>query len=224
MAQKKRKKVLQISPVGIAVWPWVNKADTKYDEDGVYRVKLACDPNEPKAAALVKAIDAGVQKALADQKAEDEKGSTKRKYKVMEDLPYAMEKNDADEETGRILFSFKLKAKGKTKEGEIYDRKVALFNADGSALTKMVGGGSKLQISYELNTFYIPTKSGGAGVSLRMEAVRVLELVEYNGRDAKGYGFDTDDEYSGAGDEDESPATAAKAGTDDDEDDDDLPF
>jgi hypothetical protein len=48
-----------------------------------------------------------------------------------------------------------------------------------------------LQVSYEANPFY--TGGLGAGVSLRMEAVMVHELVEWAQRDASGYGFDVDD-------------------------------
>lgn len=219
MAQTKRpKKVLSVSPIGIAVWPWVTpgRPDTKYDKDGlsaVYRTKVAVDAADPKAIALRDRIDSAIEQLIAAKRAE--LGKPKAKVKVM-DLPYSMETNDAGEETGRILFSFKQRAKGKTKEGEIYEKRVALFNANGTPLAKdkIIGGGSKIQVSYEFNDFF----TSAAGVSLRMEAVRVLELVEYNGRDAKGYGFDTDDEYSNM--EDEEVTTSTVSDEDDDEDED----
>jgi hypothetical protein len=104
-----------------------------------------------------------------------------------------MELNDEGEETGRMLFNFKQKAKGKTREGVTFERRVALYLKGGVPLPKdkKIAGGSLIQVSYEANPFY--TGGLGAGVSLRLEAVMVHELVEWQGRDASGYGFDVDD-------------------------------
>jgi hypothetical protein len=104
-----------------------------------------------------------------------------------------METNDEGEETGRMLFNFKQKAKGKTREGEVFERRVALYLKGGVPLPKdkKIGGGSQMQVSYEPNPFF--TGGLGAGVSLRLEAVMVHELVEWAQRDASGYGFDVED-------------------------------
>jgi len=218
MATAKRKKILLVSAIGKAVWPWVNRPDTKYEADGVYRMKIAVDPSDAKqwakAQQMVEQIDAALAGIVAKQREE----TGKKKVKVF-DLPYKMEKDDADEETGRLLFSFKLKAKGMTKEKVVYDKTVKLFQANGVPLAteKIVGGGSTVQASYEMNAFY----TSAAGVSLRLEAVRVLELVEYTGRDAAGYGFDTDDEYGSAADDEESTGTKDADDEDEDSDEDD---
>lgn len=228
MAQTKRKKILQVSAAGKAVWPWVNRPDTKYDPDGVYRIKIAVDPSDEKQWAKAQKMVEQIDAALAGIVAKTREETGKKKIPVF-DMPYQMEKEKdengeaTDTETGRLLFSFKLKAKGKTQEGVIYDKTVKLFRADGVPLAKekIVGGGSVVQASYEMGAFY----SSKAGVSLRLEAIRVLELIEYTGRDAKGYGFDTDDEYgNGAEDEDGDDSALPVSrmdNADDDEDDDD---
>lgn len=196
MAATRKKKVLVVTPTGLAVWPHLHSPDTKFDKDGVYRVQLAYDAESKEATTLVKQIDAWVEKAIAEENKALVEGGKKAKavssFKRA-DLPYKMELNDEGEETGRMLFNFKLKAKGKTREGEVFERRVALYLSSGAPLPKdkKIGGGSKVQVSYEPNPFY--TGGLGAGVSLRMEAVMVHELVEWAQRDAAGYGFDVDD-------------------------------
>jgi hypothetical protein len=188
--------VLVVTPIGAGVWPHLHSPDTKFDKDGVYRVQLAYDADSAEAASLVKQIDAWVEVAITtenEQRVKDGKKPLIGKQIKRADLPYKMELNDEGEETGRMLFNFKLKAKGKTREGEVFERRVALYLKGGAPLPKdkKIGGGSQLQVSYEPNPFY--TGGLGAGVSLRMEAVMVHELVEWAQRDASGYGFDMDD-------------------------------
>ena len=213
MAATKRKKVLVVTPVGLAVWPHLHSPDTKFDKDGVYRVQLAYDAESAEAKNLVKQIDAWVMKAIeAENKSLVESGKKAKAVGSFKraDLPYKMETNDEGEETGRMLFNFKLKAKGKTREGEVFERRVALYLKGGAPLPKdkKIGGGSMLQVSYEPNPFF--TGGLGAGVSLRMEAVMVHELVEWAQRDASGYGFDVDD----------TATQAVESSTTDDEDND----
>jgi hypothetical protein len=196
MAATKRKKVLVVTPIGVAVWPHLHSPDTKFDKDGVYRVQLAYPAESAEAKQLVKQIDGWVMKAIEEENKALVEGGKKAKAPASfkrADLPYKMETNDEGEETGRMLFNFKQKAKGKTREGEVFERRVALYLKGGAPLPKdkKIGGGSQLQVSYEPNPFF--TGGLGAGVSLRMEAVMVHELVEWAQRDASGYGFDVDD-------------------------------
>lgn len=197
MAATKRKKVLVVTAPGVAVWPHLHSPDTKFDkEGGVYRVQVAYPAESEQAVALVKKIDAWVDQAIATENkrlVEDGKKAKNPSTFKRADLPYKMELNDEGEETGRMLFNFKLKAKGKTREGEVFERRVALYVKGGAPLPKdkRIGGGSTIQVSYEPNPFF--TGGLGAGVSLRMEAVMVHELVEWAQRDAAGYGFDMDD-------------------------------
>jgi hypothetical protein len=228
---RKTKRPLYVTPVGIAVWPHVHSPDTKFDKDGVYRVQLAYDEDSTEAKKLIAAIDAWIESAITEQRALDleEAGSderarkriTNKEYKRA-DKPYKMELNDEGEETGRVLFNFKLKAKGKTREGEVFERKVALYLKGGQPLPKdkKIGGGSKLQVSYEANPFY--TGGLGAGVSLRMMAVMVHELVEWAQRDASGFGFDVDPDAETPGVSTDTESEKGSEGGDEGEDDGDF--
>jgi hypothetical protein len=218
----KRKKILNVTPIGLAVWPHLHSPDTKFDKDGVYRVQLAYGATSPEATKLVSQINAWVASAIeAENKRLVEDGKKAKAASAFKraDLPYKMELNDEGEETGRMLFNFKLKAKGKTREGEVFERKVALYLKGGAPLPKdkKIGGGSQLQVSYEANPFY--TGGLGAGVSLRMEAVMVHDLVEWAQRDASGYGFDVDDTATQVND---STGTDGESGDGEGEDDGDF--
>jgi hypothetical protein len=192
-----KKKNFIPTPIGTAVWPHLHSPDTKFDKDGgVYRVQVAYDAESDEATTLVKQINAWVDQAIAEENARliaDGKKAKKPESFKRADLPFKMELNDEGEETGRMLFNFKQKAKGKTREGVTFERRVALYLKGGVPLPKdkQIAGGSLIQVSYEANPFY--TGGLGAGVSLRLEAVMVHELVEWQGRDASGYGFDVDD-------------------------------
>ena len=103
MAATKRKKVLVVTPVGLAVWPHLHSPDTKFDKDGVYRVQLAYPAESAEAKQLVAQIDAWVEKAIETEnktRVEDGKKPMVGKQVKRADLPYKMELNDEGEETG----------------------------------------------------------------------------------------------------------------------------
>jgi hypothetical protein len=71
-----------------------------------------------------------------------------------------------------------------------------LFDAKGKPLSKdiKIGGGSKMKVSYEILPYY--TAIAGAGISLRLKAVQVIDLVEYSsGGSGESYGFGKEDGY-----------------------------
>lgn len=126
----------------------------------------------------------------------------------MADLPYTREQVD-DEATGAIIFSFKMNATGKTKAGEVFTRQPAIFDAAGQPAKGLrIGGGSTIRVSYELNPFYVP--ANGAGVSLRLYAVQVIELVEFGGN-AGYFGFESEEQDGGT----ETAPAAGKTSADD---------
>lgn len=170
---------LLVSPIGLAKYPRLNEPDTKFDDDGVYKITL--ELTEAEAAPLVEAIHEGQKEAVKLAKEQVKSG---KKIKLA-DLPYA-----ENEETGKIEVSFKRKAKGKKKDGTVFETHVALFDRHGNRLDPkgpIIGGGSRIAVSYEINPFYVAAL--GAGVSLRLYAVMVYDLVEYQGGTAESYGF-----------------------------------
>lgn len=183
----RRTKKLITTPVGVAVWPHLNSPDFKYDEGGVYQVKLRLSGED---AEKFEAFCAAQQKeAAAEAKAE---GKFKGKGKVpLANLPFE------EDEDGNKLFNFKMKATGTTRGGEKFTRSPKLFDASGQPCNDArVGGGSVIRVSFEPYRWY-QKMIGGASVTLRLEAVQIITLEEWtSGRDAEGYGFEAEDGFS----------------------------
>ena len=187
-----------VSPKGVAVFPHLTVADTKFKKEGEYHVKVRYSKDDAeeyaKAEALVQEIDAFAAEYLK-QTIEKEKDPKKRKaIKLCDDMPYSI-----DEETGDISLSFKMKASGEDSKGNKWTRRPALFGADGKPLADdvKIGGGSIIKVSYgnkpkdgPFQPFFgwFANAKVGVTVTLRMIAVQVLELRAFE-RDASGYGF-----------------------------------
>ena len=201
MADDKKKRPEKIiTPKGVAIYPWLNKPDTKFKEEGEYRVKLAVTDDD--AVALTKKLkpmyDAAIKAAKANPK-------NKNKKVKVQDEPWSAELDDDSNETGRILFSFKRKASGVSKkDGKPWSIKPDLFDAKGNKLAAdaQVYGGSIIKVSFTAEAYDTPI---GAGLSLRLEGAQVIKLVESQGRTASAYGFsdesDDDDADTNADDD-----------------------
>ena len=94
-----------------------------------------------------------------------------------------------DEETGNIQFNFKCKASGVSKTGQNWEQKPKVFDSKGTPIAKdiLVWGGTTMKVAYEI----IPYSNNmlGSGVSLRLKAVQVHDLVSGGGASADSYGF-----------------------------------
>lgn len=182
-----------VTPRGTAIWPRLNTPDTKFDSDGVYTCKLAVDADDPSLekfrAQVQEAIDAKYDEIVDDLKSKG-KGAVAKKVTKVD--PFHVEEDDeTGEETGRIVFNTKMKASGVSKKtGKPWKRKVAIFDAKGTAISKppFINGGSEVKLSVQLLGYYI-AKDKEVGCSIRLEAVQVLKLVTGGHRDAGGYGF-----------------------------------
>jgi hypothetical protein len=189
------------SPRGIALYVWLTKPDTKFDKDGSFRITLRL------AADVAKKWGAEVFKPLMEEALDAAKKAAKTPAlaaKITLAKPYKIE-----EETGDYLFAFKTGAMVKQGETSKPRGPVTVFDAKGKpVLDAKVGSGSEVKVAFTTSPYYI-AKDKQAGVSLYLSAVQVLKLVEYNGKDAKGYGFEEEDGY------DSENAEAAADETDD---------
>lgn len=192
-------KKLRTTTKGRAIFPRLSgEPDTKFNKLGVWSVKLAQSGAE--GAQLIADIEAARKEALAE--AEVQYQEKTKEYKAltpkqragkkppekpkMADAPYFV-----DEESGDVTFTFKLTASGETKDKKPFTQKPALFDASGKPIKGdiKIGGGSVIRVSYELNTFVAPI---GAGASLRLKGVQIIELIEFGG-DATYYGFEPEE-------------------------------
>ena len=142
-----------ITPVGTAAWPWLNKPDTRFDADGVYQVKMIFNKKD------IKPIQTIVDPLMDGGKHH----------------PIKPEMDDDGSPTGNYIVQFKMKARVKTKNGEAFTQKPVLLDTLGNRVIDQVGAGSKLKIAYQA----IPFNQGAGGVTMRMQKVRIIDLVEY---------------------------------------------
>jgi hypothetical protein len=194
-------KKLFTTPKGIAVFPHLHAPDTKFDKAGVWVTKLALEGAD--AAALRAQIDEAMAKSLAEAKAD---AKNKGKKIKQADAPYSVDLDDNEQETGRITFTFKLKATGIRADKTTYTQQPRIYDAAQKELKigLRIGGGSVLRLSYEMSLWHVAAL--GAGVSLKLRGVQIVELKEFGG-DASYYGFGA--EEGGFVSEGAAPAVAA---------------
>lgn len=219
------------SPVGVAVFPHLHAPDTKFNKDGVFQTKMAFDPeSDPAAAKFQKYLDdqheasreAAIEELIESGKVKGKSKKAKRKKaeKKVEGghVPYTMELDDeSGEETGRFVVNFKTAASGIREDGSRWKKRLRMFDASGTPLPEglKVGSGSKLKISFTPNPWY--SAALGAGFSMYLEAVQVIELETWDGPSADSYGFEEEEGFSA----DDVEEDAFSSDFDDDDDDDD---
>lgn len=205
MAEKKKVERF-VSPKGTASYPYLTNPDTKFNPDGEYKVSLIVAGDDAR-----KAIDLLTEKHRAAV-AQVKKENAGKRVKEGE-LPFIA--ND----DGTVTLKFKMKAKVTPKNGAPFEQQPALFDAKGKPLTgeTKVGGGSTIKVSYEVVPYY--TAIAGAGVSLRLKAVQIIELKEYSGGggNAESYGFGEEEGFE-AGEDDTPPFDTSDSTTADEED------
>lgn len=154
------------TPIGTAIWPKLNKPETKFNKDGVYEVKLRLNAEDSKG--VMDSIGAVLNAHIAEMEGSKPK---------MAPLPYKEVMDDKGNPTGEFDFKFKMKAVGGYGD-EKWTQRPTLFDSELKPMTEEIGGGSKIQVGAELVPYY--TAAIGAGVSLRLKVVKVFELVSFS--------------------------------------------
>jgi hypothetical protein len=166
-----------MTPKGKAVYPHLVEPDTKFDPEGVYKVDLSIPADE--AAPLVEQLEAirdeYVEKTLDE--AEGKKKAALKKFTVAD--VFDEEVDDEGEETGNLIFHFKLKAHVETKSGKSFDQAPRIVDAKNNKFPedKNIWGGSILRVAGEVFP-YAMAATKEFGLSLRCKHIQVIELVE----------------------------------------------
>jgi hypothetical protein len=173
-----------VTPKGTAVYPWLNKPDTKFSPEGEYKVTLKIPTSE--AEDLISRLT-GIAE---DYHEELIKTDPKSKHLRM-NFPWEEEMDDQGNVTGNYLFKFKQKANITGKDGSSYSMNVALFDAKRNPSSSLVGGGSEIKVAatvwpYKMNS----TKT--VGLSLKPTAVQIINLVSVGGGSAASMFNDED--------------------------------
>ena len=183
------------TPRGVLVYPHLTEADTKFVKpDGEYHTKFALDASSKEAKALTKQLEAIMDEYIESNPEELTQAKLKKAGRA--DL-YEEEVDDEGEETGRIVFKFKLKAKVVTKTRS-WDQKPRLFDGNAKLIESEVNvwTGSEAKISAEVFPYYMESTKQ-FGLSLRCIAVQILTVVSGSGVNASDFGFgEEDDSYS----------------------------
>ena len=171
------------TPVGEAVYPHLTgEPDKKFDSAGVFKtnLRLARDEAEDFIETLEEIRDTFAEEARA-------KDPKLKKFTIAD--VFEEDLDDEGEETGMVVFKSKMKAHVETKSGKEWDQRPRIFDSANNLLdgeTLKLGGGSKIRLQVEAVP-YAMASSKQIGVSLRLRAVQIVELVEFGG----GSPFDT---------------------------------
>jgi hypothetical protein len=196
MAEKKKR---LLTPVGFAKWAHLHAPKEPFKDkngrvqgDPKYMIDVCFSPDDPawklwagELKAAIKALPVQMDKVT--------------KQPIPKQIPIKPEIGGDDQPTGRYFVTF--------KTGEQF--KPGVFDRYGNVMENpKLGNESKIRVAY-VTTEY---DAFGGGIALYLNAVQVLELVEFQSQSATAYGFDVE------------PAPAVTAGGPPLAEEDDLPF
>jgi translation elongation factor EF-Ts len=160
---------------GKAMWAKVFEPDTHFDPDGVYTVDVMVP--ETEAAELCEQLDEVVNthhtKVVKEQ--------PKLKAVLSTAKPYQPEVDDDGNPTGNLRFRAKMKAVVKSRDGKTFNMNPIVVDSKRNPLTKdtLIGNGSVIKVAVEPAP-YMMQSTKSVGVSLRLKAVQVIDLVQYS--------------------------------------------
>ena len=223
MASNRPKAPSFVSFKGTFVFPKLSEPDYGNKDypkpDGEFSTKIKGDANDAEVKALIAKLEPFHSAAVAQAEEEFKalKIETRKKLGKITVNPLFETEYDEDEEpTGNILFKFSMKYSGTfkkgPKEGKVWKRVPAIFDAKGNKLPYFdkqnnpipnmpaIWGGTVGRVSFELGLnkegkpgYFVPA-TGAAGLSLKLQAVRIIDLVSGGQRSASDYGFDQEEE------------------------------
>ena len=159
-----------VSPSGKVTWAYIERQNTKFSEEGEYQLAFTIPRKEAKK--FMATIDEWMESSQKESGA-----------KKLADPPY---KEDGDD----VLFKFKQKPFFKSKNGEKRKATIRLIDAKLNPCNVSIGRGSDVTVSFRPA---FRTVQGGAGVTLYMDAVQVINLIPYN--PISDMGFEEEEGY-----------------------------
>jgi len=174
MAQDRN--VIFTTPKGLAQYPWLSTPDTKFSEEGEYKVNLILPKQEaiPVLKQINQVYAENVEKEIKKAQGKDIKKANP---------PYLEELDGEGQPTGNIILKFKSKAAYKP----------AIFDAKGiPMIDSNIWGGSEIKVNGSIAPYCTPAI--GAGVSLRLRAVQVIQYVQGNSSSSR-FGFEEEVGY-----------------------------
>ena len=153
-----------VTPIGEAVYPRLLKPDTKFNEAGEYKVTLKIKKQD--AVTILSDLD----KYLNDSLATFEKEAKGKKLKLAP-KPYSVEGDF-------FLVKMKMKASGINKKTkQLFTQRPIVVDAKKNPvpLDTYIDSGSKCKCVFDAIPYNSPMT--GAGITLRLKMVQIIELV-----------------------------------------------
>jgi hypothetical protein len=200
----------------------LNKPSQKHD---TYVVQVACDGKAADTIALIAQIDALIPEAKRLAAEAGATAKTAADWRLLK--PYRLEEVDG-KETGRVIFSCKANGSitDKVTKQKTPARVPDAFNAVGTKIDMPnVSKGSRVRVAGGITPWALGKgagRGGEYGVKLWLNAVKIVDLVEYGSGTASSYGFDSDD--SGTFDGGAPAGSSAPAGQTPTPSSEDIPF
>lgn len=180
-------KIRITTPTCRFVFPKLVEPDTQFDPAGHYKVLGALEGDTGYE------ISAQLDALLNNHKASLKAQAPTQSFKLA-DLPFGFEEVD-----GKPCFvvKTKMKASGMERDGRRWTAAPALFDAKGQPIRdretlRNMWSGTTGRISFDACPFY--NAAIGAGITLRLRAVQVINLIE-SGGSAEAFGFGEEDGY-----------------------------
>ena len=183
MSQQKSERFQLKTPVGTTLFSMLHHPSTRFKAEGEYFVILSLE--EKEAQPLIDKIHATLQ--------EFKQNNNINPRLKMQGEPYVrILDEETQQDTGFVKFKFVRRGHVSKEDGTVELVPPALFDAKGQPIRLLpLGHGSKVAINYNLSPWVTPL---GYGVSLKLNAVQVIEWVPFSQgdpNDAASWGFES---------------------------------
>lgn len=183
-----------VTPVGEALFPYLEKPDYEFHPEGIYHTYLLFQPHEIKdlLEQLIPLRDRLFDKKYAEydaiardprQTPKDQAKAEANRDKLVKVDIVKTEINDQNRPTGKMMLHSKSKASGKLLDGTPYERKPRAYDADVKQLQNMppIAGKSRLALSVIARPYFKPNTNGQGGgdigITMYLEGVQIIKLV-----------------------------------------------
>ena len=160
---------------GTALWAKVFEPDCKWNPLGDYSINLQMPVAD--SVEMSEKLDQIVQAKFKEAIEEDPR---LKNTLTTQDVCQVVYDRDTGDDTGNVEFKFKLKSKVQKRDGSYYEQQPTVLDSKKVPLNgdTLIGNGSKVKVAFE-PVPYVMGSTKKVGVSLRLKAVQVIDLVEY---------------------------------------------
>ncbi len=195
MAEKKEK-VFLVTPKAKCIWPKLKEPQLNFKGDKYeYSVALLFPPDEIKALPFKETLDSMVRESVEQARTMIKNPLSREKVHPV--AWFRPQVNKQYEKTGLMEMRFKTAADIEDKgTGEKKRIKIPIYDTSKRLIESVpdIANDSVLKVAFNPMPYYVES-SGEAGIVLYLNAVQLIELIEYKGMREDGgfYGFNEEE-------------------------------